>query len=325
MKRREVLRVAIFCRVLLPIAMANAQSNRNGIVIGLLDAGDRIEWWDAFRQRFHELGYVEGRNVTFEQRYAKGNLDALPSMAQDLVRLKVAAIVTSGVAAASAAKRATDTIPIVMASGTDQVSMGLVESLARPGSNVTGVSSLTSELAVKRFDLLRELVPRSSRVGVLWHADNPASMASVRDLEGFATRERLPFKSFGVRSAKEFAAAFAAMTRERIEGIVVVNSPFIYSERKLITELALKYRMPAVYGAAEYADAGGLLSYAPSYPEMFRRAAVYLDRVLKGGNPADMPIDQPNTFELIINADTARALGLTVPPSMLARADRVIR
>jgi putative ABC transport system substrate-binding protein len=322
MKRRQVLRTAV---VLFPIPAATAQSNTKGIVIGLLDAGDRVEWWDAFRRRLRELGYVEGRDVSFEQRYAKGNLDALPSMAQELVRLKVTAIVTSGVAAASAAKRATNKIPIVMASGTDQVSMGLVASLARPGGNVTGVSSLTSELSVKRLELLREFVPKSSRLGVLWHADNAASMASVRDLEGFATRERLSFKSFGVRSATEFTDAFTAITRERIEGIAVVNSPFIYSERKPIAELALKYKIPAVYGAAEYAEAGGLVSYAPSYPEMFRHAAVYLDKILKGANPADLPIEQPTTFELVINLKTAKALGLTIPQSVLIRADEVIQ
>ena len=312
---------------LIPLAtpVAIAQSDGKRIIIGLLDAGDRVEWWEAFRRRFRELGYVEGRNITFEQRFAKGNLDALPAMAQELVRLKVAAIVTSGVAAASAAKRATSSIPIVMASGTDQVSMGLVGSLAHPGGNVTGVSSLTSELSVKRFELLREFVPKSSRLAVLWHADNPASMASVRDLEGFATRERLPFKSYGIRGAEDFDAAFAAMSRERIEGVVVVNSPFIYSERKRIVDAALKFRLPAVYGAAEYVDAGGLLSYAPSYPEMFRQAAVYLDRILKGANPADMPIDQSSTFELVINASTARSLGLAIPPPMLARANRVIQ
>jgi putative ABC transport system substrate-binding protein len=203
--------------------------------------------------------------------------------------------------------------------------MGLVASLARPGGNVTGVSSLTSELAVKRFELLQELLPKNSLLGVLWHADNPASMASVRDLEGSATRARTAFKSFGVRSIDELDHAFAAMTRERIQGIEVVNSPFTYSTRKQIVELALKYKMPAVYGAAEYADAGGLLSYAPSYPELFRHAADYLDKVLKGSNPADMPIDQPTTFELVINASTARALGLAVPPSMLTRANRVIQ
>jgi putative ABC transport system substrate-binding protein len=212
-----------------------------------------------------------------------------------------------------------------MASGTDQVSMGLVGSLAHPGGNVTGVSSLTSELSVKRIELLREFVPKSSRFAVLWHADNPASMASVRELEGFATRERLPFKSFGIRSADEFDATFAAMMRDRMEGIVVVNSPFIYSERKRIADAALKSRIPAVYGAAEYVDVGGLFSYAPSYPDMFRQAAVYLDKILKGAKPADMPIDQPNTFELVINANTARSLGLAIPPPMLARANRVIK
>ena len=326
MKRRDALCATIAVAFALFHSPGSiAQSGSKVTVIGLLDAGDRTEWWDAFRQRLRELGYVEGRNVKFERRSAKGQLDELPALAKELVQLKVAAIVTSGAAAAVAAQHVTKQIPIVMASGTDQVSLGLVASLAQPGGNVTGVSSLTSELMVKRFELLRELVPKSSRLAVLWHADNPASMSSVHDLEGSAARSRVAFQSFGIRSVDELPDAFAAMTRARIDAIVVVNSPFIYAARKRIVELALKHKVPAIYGAAEYADAGGLLSYAPSYPEMFRHAAMYVDKILKGAKPADMPIDQPTTFELIINTSTAQALGVAIPPSMLARTNRVIQ
>jgi len=304
---------------------SRAQSSAKVTVIGLLDAGERVEWWDAFRQQLRELGYVEGRNISFVQRYAKGRLEELPSLAKELVQQHVAVIVTAGAAAAVAAQRATRKTPIVMASGTDQVSLGLVATLARPGGNVTGVSSLNSDLMVKRFELLREFVPKSSRVAVLWHADNTPSMASVRDLEASAARARVPFQSFGIRSGDDVTDAFSAMTRERMEALIVVNSALIYSERRRIGELALKHKMPAMFGAAEYADAGGLVSYAPSYPEMFRRAAIYVDKILKGANPGDLPIEQPTTFELVINANTARALGVAIPPSMLARANRVIQ
>jgi len=323
MKRRHAVVAIAALPVVLALRAARAQP-AGKIVIGLLDGGDRAEWWEAFRKRMGELGYVDGRNVSYQMRAAKGDLGALPALAKELVQLKVTAIVTSGVAAASAAQHATTTIPIIMASGTDQVSMGLVSSLARPGSNVTGVSSLTSELAGKRFELLRELVPKSSQLGIIWHTDNPASTPSVRDTEGAATKARLAFRSYGIRNANELPEIFAAMSRDKIDAIFVVNSPFIYALRKPIAEQALKHRIPAIYGASEYVDAGGLVSYAPSYPEMFRQAAAYVDRVLKGASPATLPIDQPTKIELTFNAKTAKALGLTIPPAMLARADRVV-
>jgi putative tryptophan/tyrosine transport system substrate-binding protein len=275
MKRRQVLcAIVAFALAFLQTPGSSAQSSARGTLIGLLDAGERLEWWDAFRQQLRDLGYVEGRNVSFEKRYAKGKLEELPALAKELVQLKVAVIVTSGAAAAVAAHRANGKIPIVMASGTDQVSLGLAASLARPGGNVTGLSSLTSDLMVKRFELLREVVPKSSKLAVLWHADNAASMTSVRDLEGSAGRSRVAFQSFGIRSAEELTDVFSTMTRERIEALIVANSAFIYAERRKIVELALKHKLPAIYGSAEYADAGGLLAYGPSYPELFRHAAI---------------------------------------------------
>src|SRR4030095_5722712 len=185
--------------------------------------------------------------------------------------------------------------------------------------------SLTADLMGKRLELLRELVPKSARVAALWHSDNTPSMTSVRELEASAARARVGFQSFRIRDAVELTDVFSAMTREHIEAVVVVNSPLVYLERKRIAELALKHRLPAIYGGAEYADAGGLLAYGPSYPELFRRAAIYVDKILKGANPADLPIEQPTKFELVINANTARALGLVIPPSMLARANHVIQ
>ena len=326
MKRRQVFfGVVGFGLALLEPPELRAQSNARRTVIGMLDAGERLEWWDAFRQQLRELGHVEGRNVSFEQRYAKGRPDALPALASELVQLNVAVIVTSASSAAAAAARATRKIPIVMASGGDQVGRGLAASLARPGGNVTGVTSLTPDLMGKRLELLREVAPRSSRVAALWHVDNPSSMTSVRELDGSAAKARVAFQSFPIRDAADLTETFSAMTRERIDAIVVVNGPLVYAERKRIAELALKHRLPAIYGSAEYAEAGGLLAYGPSYPELFRRAAIYVDKILKGAKPGDLPIEQPTTFELVINANTARALGVAVAPSVLARASRVIQ
>jgi putative ABC transport system substrate-binding protein len=301
MKRRHVLReIVAFALVVLETPGLRAQSNAKRTVIGLLDGGERLDAWDAFRQQLRDLGYVEGRNVTFEQRFAKGRLEALPVLANELVQLKVAVIVTSTSAAAVAAERATRKTPIVMASGGDQVGRGLATSLARPGGNVTGVTTFSSDLMAKRFELLREVIPKSSRLAALWQADYPTM--AVKELDSSAARARVAFQSIGIRDAAELTEAFSAMKRERIDAVVVINGPLIYAERKRIAELALTHKMPAIYSSAEYADAGGLLAYGPSYHELFRRAAIYVDKILKGASPADLPIEQPTTFELVINA-----------------------
>src|SRR5215471_9751749 len=325
MDRRHALwGIVVFALAALHSPAPAAQPGAQEVVIGLLDASERPERWAVFRQQLRDLGYVEGRNVKFEARYAKGNLDLLPAMAKELVQLKVAVIVTSGAAAAVAAQRVTRKIPIVMASGTDQVSLGLASNLARPGGNVTGVSSLTTDLVGKRFELMRELVPKSTRLAVLWHAENVQSMASVRDIENAAARSRIAFQSFGIRTAEELPEAFSRMTQERMDALIVINSPFIYVERRTIADLALKHKLPTICGAAAYVETGALLSYAPSYPDLFRHAANYVDKILKGANPADMPIEQPTTFELVINSKTARALGVAIPSTLRARADRVV-
>jgi putative ABC transport system substrate-binding protein len=326
MKRREVVRaMAAFSLTILGASGATAQSTARKAVIGLLDGGERLEWWDAFAQQLRELGYVEGRNIAFERRFAKGKLEALAALAKELVELNVAVIVTSATSAAVAAEHATRKIPIVMASGGDQVSRGLATSLARPSGNVTGVASLTSDLMGKRFELLREVAPKTSRLAALWHADNTSSQSAVRELDGAASRAKIPFQSFPMRDAVDLADIFAAMARDRIDAIVVVNGPEVYTERKRIAELALKHKLPAIYGSAEYAEVGGLLTYGPSYPDLFRRAAIYVDKILKGARPGDLPIEQPTTFELVINANTARALRIAIPASVLARASRVIQ
>ena len=303
---------------------ASAQSSGKVPVIGLLDAGERLEWWAAFRQEFRKLGYVEGKNVAFEARFAGGKLERLPVLAQELVRLDVAVIVTSGTAAALEAKRATGKIPIVMATGTDQVSMGLVVSLARPGGNVTGVSSIATELTGKRLELLREVLPRMSRLAVLWHTENIPSATAIRDLEAAARSSKVALQNLGVKTMKEIAGAFSAAAQERAEAVFVIATPSFFSERQRIAELALKHRLPTMHGPSEYVEAGGLISFAPSYSDLFRRAAVYVDKILKGAKPGDLPIEEPTKFELVINLKTAKALGLSIPKAVLLRADRVI-
>lgn len=292
------------------------------IVIGQLDAGDRREWWAAFREQLRELGYVEGQNVAFEARFASGKFDRLTGFAEELVRLKVAIIVTSGSAAREAAKRATATIPIVVT--TSSGSTVGIASLARPGGNVTGVTSIAFDLTAKRFDVLREAVPKLSRLGVLWHRDNPTSANIVRELEIASRPSKVTLQLQGVKSSDEIPSTFAVMTRERVRAIFVVSDPLFHSERKRIADLAITHKLPNIHSASEYVEAGGLLSYGPSYSDLFRRAAVYVDKILKGAKPADLPIEQPTKLELVINAKTARAIGLTIPRQVLLRADRVI-
>jgi len=322
-------RAALCAIAALPLALARAggsgaQQNGKRFLVGLLDASDRTDWWTAFRQQLNDLGYVEGRNISYEMRLAKGELDLLPGMARELVRLKANVIATSGTAAAIAAKKATSTIPIVMTTGTDQVSLGLAATLSHPGGNVTGLSTLTSELMGKRFELIREFFPNLKRLAVLWHNENVSSMASVRDLEGVTAKAKVALQTVGVAGPEDLAAAFLTMAQQRAEAVIVVQTPLMYTERKVITDLALKNKLPSMYGATEYVVDGGLMSYAPSYPELFRHAAIYVQKILGGANPGDLPIEQPSTFEFVINKRTAQALGIVVAKSMLARATRVV-
>ena len=283
-----------------------------------------MEWWAAFRERLRDLGYVEGRNVAFEPRYARGNFDRLPGLAEDLVRLKVTAIVTSGRVATQAAMRATSAIPIVTATGDDPVNAGLVASLGRPGGNVTGVTSLGTGLIGKRFEVLAEVIPKLSRLAVLWDMNNPTAPPALRELEAVAQPAKVNLQRMGVKSGEEIADAFAAMTRERAQAVFVISDPMLYSERRRLAELALKHRLPSIYSAPDYVEAGGLFSYGPSYSDLFRRAAVYVDKILKGATPGELPIEQPTHVALVVNLQTAKALGVRIPPPILLRAERVI-
>jgi len=319
--------VMISALLLLAIAFtAGAQQTSRKIpLIGLLDysAPDaaRVSWWTAFRQALHELGYVEGQSIAFEARWAQGRVDRLPSLAAELARLQVDIIVAGGGETARAAKQATGTIPIVMATGADPIRLGVVESLGRPGGNVTGVTSLSAELIAKRVELLRGLLPKASRLAVLWDG-TPNSRMSVQELEAAARPLGIAIHPVGVNGPTEFERAFSAVAKEH--ALFVVASPALFTERKRIADLALKYRLPTVVGGREYAEAGGLFSYAVRYPDLFRRAASYVDKILKGARPADLPVEQPTAFELVINMKTAKALGLKIPQSLLLRADQLI-
>jgi putative ABC transport system substrate-binding protein len=291
--------------------------------IGILDYGSAESgYWNAFRERMRELGYVEGRNLAIEARSASGNQATLASEATELVKLKVDLIVTRGTTAALAARAATREIPIVMATGTDAMRAGLVSSLAHPGGNVTGVVSISDELAFKRIELLKILVPRASRVGILADATNPPSLDMAKNMQKGAESLGLTTVTRGVQNPNEYEAAFDGL---RSDAVVIITSPVFFTARARFAELALKYRLPTIMGAREYVDAGGLASYGTDYPGLFRRAAEFADKILKGAKPGDLPVEQPTKFELIINLKTATALGITIPQSLLLRADEVIQ
>ena len=279
----------------------------------------------AFLDALSELGYVEGKTVSIEYRSAGWNAELLPDLAEELVRLNVDAIVTGGGGAtAEAARQATKTIPIVVAASADPVGLGLVASLARPGGNITGTSLMAPELGSKRLELLKETVPKISRVAVLWHPRG-AGRLEWQQTEAAARRLGVTLQSYEVRNADDVARALEAMTKKRPDAVIMFFDPLTSGYRVIISDFALKNRLPTIFGSREFAAAGGLMSYGPNIPELFRRAAVYVDKILKGAKPRDLPIEQPTKFELIVNLKTAKALGLTIPPSVLIRADQVVQ
>ncbi len=305
---------------------ADAQPAARTYRVGYLETGDvRPRPWQAFRERLRELGFVEGRNVAFETRSADGRIDQLPGLAAELVRLKVDVIVTAGSPATHAAKGATSSIPVVMATGGDPVALGLVRSLARPGGNVTGLTTLSRELSGKRVEMLREVLPRASRMGLLWHRSSEIDALTRRETEAAAHALGIPLTAVGVDGPDEFAPAFSALVADRAGAVLVATSPMFFGHRRQLADLALKHRMPSIFAFREYAEAGALMAYGPSYSELFQRAAGYVDRILRGARPADLPVEQPTKFELTINVRTAKALGLTIPSPVLARADELIQ
>jgi len=319
----------VLCAVLFALSIpAEAQQPTKIYRIGYLtaaslaDIADRAE---AFRQGMRELGYVEGKNIIIEWRDAKGKSDRLPELAAELVRLNVDVIVTGGAGATRPAKEATSTIPIVMAQDRDPVGTGLVASLARPGGNITGLSSLSPEITGKQLEILKEIVPKLSRVAVFGAPTTQGYAQLVKELVLAAKALGIRHQILVVNSPKDIETAFRAASKGRADAVLVTGGPTFNSQRTLLAKLAIKHRLPAMYDRPEYVERGGLVTYSASIIGFDRRAATYVDKILKGAKPADLPVEQPTKFDFIINLKAAKQIGLTIPPNVLARADKVIK
>ena len=331
MKKAAVPSILVAVVLLALGVIAEAQQPKKVPRIGYLstfDPATESTRAEAIRLALRELGYIEGQNIATEYRYAEGKRDRLPELAAELVRLKVDIIVVAGGdGLIRAAKNATKTIPIVMTgAGIDPVEAGLVESLARPGGNVTGLTNLTRELGGKRLELLKEAVPKLARVAVLYDPANPGSVREVKEVLPVAARALgLTIQPWEVRAADDFDKVFAALNKQRPDGLYVPGGPLMSANQKRIVGFALKSRLPSMYGSREAVEAGGLMSYGADLADSYRRVAYYVDRILKGAKPADLPVEQPTKFELVINLKTAKQIGLTIPPEVLARANRLIK
>jgi len=302
---------------------AIAQAPSGAPRIGYLETNATSGRFEAFQRGLSELGYVENRTIIIERRSSAGQAELFPNLAAELVRLRPQVIVVSSPSAALAAKNATASIPIVMTNVGDPVGLGLVASLARPGGNVTGLSNLATGLGGKRLELLAEIVPGLSRVAVVWGPGSEGPQLAYRELQAAALTLRLALESFEVTRPEDFDAAFQAAAA-RAGGVAVLNSPIVGGHREVVVAAAARHKVPAIYYDTEQATAGGLISYGANRSDLHRRAALYVDKILKGANPADLPVEQATKFELVINLKTAKALGLTIPPALLARADEVI-
>jgi putative tryptophan/tyrosine transport system substrate-binding protein len=328
MNRRRFLLTSLAGALAVPLG-AEAQQRAGKVYrIGYLSAGGAPPnpTLDAFKDALRELGYVEGKNLVIDYRFAEGRYERLPDLAAKLVRLKVDIIATNPTPATAAAKNATETIPIIMISGSvDPVGLGLVASLARPGGNVTGLSfGASPEIFSKGLELLKETVPKVRRVAVLSNPGSPIQPLIIRELNVAGRSLGVQLQLLEVRGPDEFDGAFAAMAKERVGALLVVSDSLFNFHRTRLADLAARSRLPAAYGTRDLVEVGGLMSYGPSFRDLHRRGAVYVDKILKGAKPADLPVEQPTKFELVINLKTAKALGLTIPPSVLARADQVI-
>jgi len=309
-------------------AVAQAQQPTNVPRIGYLSGtslSNLAARIDAFRQGLRELGYVEGKNILIEWRDAKGNPDRLPEAAADLVRLKVDVLVSPGPTVTRVLKEATLTIPIVMAQDTDPVGSGFAASLARPGGNITGLATLAPEMGGKQLETLKEIVPKLSRVAIIGNSTNPGDAQALRETVLAAGSVEVYLRYLDVLDPKEIANVFQTATKGRADAVLVLGNPILNAHRKQIVDLAVKHRLPATYTRPEFIDAGGLMYYGTNYNDLFRRAATYVDKILKGAKPGDLPIEQPTKFELIINLKAAKQIGLTIPPKILARADRILK
>ncbi|MBI4526672.1 MAG: ABC transporter substrate-binding protein [Deltaproteobacteria bacterium] len=327
MSRKVFVFICLLPTVFLPAALTVAQQPKKVPRIGFQSAASpsanaaRIE---AFRQGLRDLGYVEGKNIVIEYRYAEGKIDRLPDLAAELVRLKVDVIVTAAPSSTRAVKKATSTIPIVMAYDTDPVGNGFVASLARPAGNITGLSTRAPEISGKQLELLRELAPKLSRVAVLGNATQPGHPQALREINLAADAFGVQLQYLEVRRPKDTETAFQAASQERADAVLVLSTPILFSQRRQVADLAVKSRLPAIYNRPEFVE-DGLVFYGVSYTDLFRRAATYVDKILKGRKPADLPVEQPTKFELVINLKAAKQIGLTIPPSVLTRADKVIK
>jgi putative ABC transport system substrate-binding protein len=309
-------------------ASADAQQPKKVHRIGFLYVSSpsaMANWTEAFRQGLRELGYVEGKNIIIEWRSAEDKADRLPGLAAELVRLNVDVIVTGGSTSTGAAKEATGTIPIVMAMDTDPVGSGFVTSLARPGGNITGVSTLAPEISGKQLELLKEIIPKLSRLAVFGISTRAGNAQSLKDTELAAEAFGVQVQYLDILGPKDIETAFRGATKGRTDAVLLLASPVLHAHRPQVANLAAKNRLPAIYPWIEFVEEGGLMSYGVSFIDLFRRAAIYVDKILKGAKPADLPIEQPTKFELVINLKTAKQIGVTIPPNVLARADRVIR
>jgi putative ABC transport system substrate-binding protein len=308
-----------------PLA-ARAQEAGKVFRVGVLSAGAPIPELSAVsRKAFQELGWIAGKNIVFEPRYAENRLERLPDLAADLVRLKVDVIMANGTLAPLAAKRATATIPIVMTAAGDPIGSGLVSNLARPSENVTGFSLMVPDLGGKRLELLKEVLPRMARVAVLWNAANPYPALVFKETERVAQTLGIEVQSLEVRGPGDFGSAFEAAKQQQPDGLITVEDVLTLDFRKQIVDFAATSRLPAMHGVREFVEAGGLMAYGASVADLVRRAVGYVDKILKGTQPGDLPVQQPTKFELLINLKTAKALGITMPPSLLVLADEVIQ
>ena len=316
--------LSAFLALSLPAAAQQPKIPRIGYLSVLSPSSDSARL-EAFRQGLHELGYVDGQSMTIESRYAEGQLARLPDLAVQLVRLKVDVIVAGGSTAIRAAKNATKLIPIVMAHGSDPVALGYVASLARPGGNITGLTHLAPELGGKRLELLKNIIPQLTRVAILTDPGTGGHAPQMKELEVAAPALGLQLQAVEVRAPNELENAFSAMMTGRAGAFIGLQQPTLDRLRGRIVDLAAKHRLPAMYPNSEYVERGGLMCYAADIVAMFRRSAVYVDKILKGAKPAELPVEQPTKFEFVINLKAAKRIGLTVPPNVLARADKVIR
>jgi putative ABC transport system substrate-binding protein len=326
----SMFRGIVFCIPLTLFLLTPAEAQQTGKIrrignLNAVSAADNPHRFEAFTQALRQMGYAEGKNIAFERRFADGKFDRLPSLATELVRLNVDVILTTGGISTRAAKEATSTIPIVMVQDNDPVANGFVTSLAHPGGNITGLATFAPELAGKRLELLKEIIPKLARVAVFGTSVNPGDAQAIREIEPAAATFKIQFQRFDVLESKDVEPAFRAAVKGHADAAIVLVSSVLNSNRRQVIALAAKNQLPVIYPFQEFVDVGGLMTYGVNFVELYRHAATYVDKILKGTKPSDLPVEQPTKLEFVINLKAAKQIGLAIPPNVLARADRVIR